>query len=136
MDSVSFWATRRASTSVALPKAIGAPVGTATLQDFEQTDCILIFGQNTSTNSPRMLHQLDDAAKRGLKIAFENWFETNLQHLDHFKAVTEVLPQPNVGFNFGVDFVGGTPEEFARHIRTEHARIGKMLKDGRLKMEQ
>ena len=35
----------------------------------------------------------------------------------------------------GADVVGSTPEEFARHIRAEHARIGKMIKDGRLKME-
>jgi tripartite-type tricarboxylate transporter receptor subunit TctC len=35
----------------------------------------------------------------------------------------------------GAEVVGSTPEEFARHIRAEHARIGKMIKDGRLKME-
>lgn len=35
----------------------------------------------------------------------------------------------------GAEVVGGTPEEFARHIRAEHARVGKMIKDGRLKME-
>jgi molybdopterin-dependent oxidoreductase alpha subunit len=56
------------STSVALPKVIGVPVGTVTLEDFEKTDCILIFGQNTATNSPRMLHQLDEAAQRGVPI--------------------------------------------------------------------
>jgi anaerobic selenocysteine-containing dehydrogenase len=56
------------STSVALPKVIGVPVGTVTLEDFEKTDCILIFGQNTASNSPRMLHQLDEAAQRGVPI--------------------------------------------------------------------
>ncbi|MDB5375061.1 MAG: formate dehydrogenase [Belnapia sp.] len=56
------------STSVALPEAIGVPVGTTTLDDFTHTDCILIFGQNTAVNSPRMLHQLDDAVKRGVPI--------------------------------------------------------------------
>ncbi len=60
------------TTSVALPKAIGAPVGTTTLQDFDAADCILIFGQNTSTNSPRMLHQLEDAMKRGTRIIVIN----------------------------------------------------------------
>lgn len=35
----------------------------------------------------------------------------------------------------GAEVVGGTPEDFARHIRAEHARVGKMIKDGRLKME-
>jgi molybdopterin-dependent oxidoreductase alpha subunit len=56
------------STSVALPKSLGVPVGTVTLEDFEKADCILIFGQNTATNSPRMLHQLDEAARRGVPI--------------------------------------------------------------------
>ncbi|WP_424811362.1 FdhF/YdeP family oxidoreductase [Roseococcus sp. YIM B11640] len=56
------------STSVALPKSIGVPVGTVTLDDFDKTDCILIFGQNTASNSPRMLHQLDEAARRGVPI--------------------------------------------------------------------
>ncbi len=60
------------STSVALPEAIGVPVGTTTLDDFDTTGCILIFGQNTAVNSPRMLHQLDDAAARGVPIIIFN----------------------------------------------------------------
>ena len=56
------------STSVALPKTLGVPVGTVTLEDFEQTDLILILGQNTPSNSPRMLHQLDEASQRGVPI--------------------------------------------------------------------
>ncbi|ONG51081.1 formate dehydrogenase [Pseudoroseomonas deserti] len=60
------------STSVALPKTIGVPVGTVHLDDFEQTDCILLFGQNTAVNSPRMLHQLDAASRRGVPIIVIN----------------------------------------------------------------
>lgn len=60
------------STSVALPQTIGAPVGTVVLDDFEQTDCILFFGQNVGTNSPRMLHQLQDARRRGVPIVTFN----------------------------------------------------------------
>ncbi|ARP90783.1 formate dehydrogenase [Bordetella genomosp. 9] len=56
------------STSVGLPKAIGVPVGTVTLEDFEHTDCMLFFGHNTGTNAPRMLHQLQEARKRGVPI--------------------------------------------------------------------
>lgn len=52
------------STSVGLPKTIGVPVGTVTLDDFEQTDAIFFFGQNVGVNSPRMLHQLDAARKQ------------------------------------------------------------------------
>ncbi|TDY21747.1 molybdopterin-dependent oxidoreductase alpha subunit [Paraburkholderia sp. BL6665CI2N2] len=56
------------STSVGLPKSIGVPVGTVQLEDFEHTDCMLFFGHNTGTNAPRMLHQLQDARKRGVDI--------------------------------------------------------------------
>ena len=56
------------STSVGLKEAIGVGVGTVTLDDFEKTDCMFFFGQNVGTNSPRMLHQLQDARKRGVPI--------------------------------------------------------------------
>ncbi|CCD91670.1 putative formate dehydrogenase (C-terminal), related to acid resistance with formate dehydrogenase/DMSO reductase, domains 1-3 and ADC-like domain [Bradyrhizobium sp. ORS 375] len=56
------------STSVALPEVIGVPVGTVLLEDFDTSDCILFFGQNTTTNSPRMLHPLQRAAQRGVPI--------------------------------------------------------------------
>ncbi|WP_159349510.1 FdhF/YdeP family oxidoreductase [Roseomonas harenae] len=56
------------STSVALPQAIGAPVGTVTLDDFHVTGCILSFGQNVGTNSPRMLHPLQEASRRGVPV--------------------------------------------------------------------
>jgi len=56
------------STSVALQKTIGVGVGTVVLDDFEQTDCIFFFGQNVGVNSPRMLHQLQAARKRGVPI--------------------------------------------------------------------
>jgi len=56
------------STSVGLQKTLGVPVGTVTLEDFEQTDCIFFFGQNVGVNSPRMLHQLQAARRRGVPI--------------------------------------------------------------------
>ena len=56
------------STSVALPETIGVPVGTMKLEDFEHTDCMLFFGQNVGVNSPRMLHQLQEASGRGVPI--------------------------------------------------------------------
>jgi molybdopterin-dependent oxidoreductase alpha subunit len=56
------------STSVGLPLSIGVPVGTVTLEDFAHTDCILFFGHNTGVNAPRMLHPLQDCAKRGVPI--------------------------------------------------------------------
>jgi molybdopterin-dependent oxidoreductase alpha subunit len=56
------------TTSVALPQVIGSPVGTVLLDDFERTDCIFFFGHNTTTNAPRMLHPLQEAAQRGVPI--------------------------------------------------------------------
>ncbi|HET7886768.1 MAG TPA: FdhF/YdeP family oxidoreductase [Bradyrhizobium sp.] len=56
------------TTSVALPEVIGSPVGTVLLDDFEHTDCIFFFGHNTTTNAPRMLHPLQEAAQRGVPI--------------------------------------------------------------------
>ena len=60
------------STSVALARTIGVPIGTVRLVDFEHTDAIFFFGQNAGTNSPRMLHQLQDARKRGIEIVTFN----------------------------------------------------------------
>jgi molybdopterin-dependent oxidoreductase alpha subunit len=60
------------STSVALPQTIGVPVGTVKLEDFDETDCILFLGQNVGVNSPRMLHQLQAARRRGVPIVTFN----------------------------------------------------------------
>ena len=60
------------TTSVALKSTLGSPVGTCVLEDFEHCDLLLFFGQNTGTNSPRMLHPLAAAAKRGCKIVTFN----------------------------------------------------------------
>ena len=60
------------STSVALPETIGVAKGTTTLEDFEHTDAIFIFGQNPGTNSPRMLNDLRAAARRGVPIVTFN----------------------------------------------------------------
>ena len=56
------------STSVALPQTIGVPIGTVELDDFQHTDCIFFFGQNVGVNSPRMLHQLQEARMRDVPI--------------------------------------------------------------------
>ena len=67
------------TTSVALKKVIGAPVGTCILEDFDHCDAIFFFGQNTGTNSPRFLHTLAAASKRGCRIVtFNPLFEKGL----------------------------------------------------------
>ena len=60
------------TTSVALKKLIGAPVGTCILDDFEHCDAIFFFGQNPGTNSPRFLHPLQEAVQRGCRIVTFN----------------------------------------------------------------
>jgi molybdopterin-dependent oxidoreductase alpha subunit len=56
------------TTSVGLKKVVGSPVGTCVLEDFDHCDAIFYFGQNPGTNSPRFLHPLQEAVKRGCKI--------------------------------------------------------------------
>ncbi len=60
------------STSVGLPLSIGVPVGTVTLPDFDTTDCLIFIGHNTGVNAPRLLHPLQDCAKRGVPIIIFN----------------------------------------------------------------
>ena len=56
------------TTSVGLKQATGSSVGTCVLEDFDHCDAIFYFGQNPGTNSPRFLHPLQEAVKRGCKI--------------------------------------------------------------------
>ena len=80
------------STSVALPKTIGVPIGTVVLDDFEQADCIFFFGQNVGTNSPRMLHQLQQARQRGIPvITFNPLRETGLLHFANPQSPADML---------------------------------------------
>jgi molybdopterin-dependent oxidoreductase alpha subunit len=60
------------STSVALADVIGIGKGTVTLNDFYETDVIIIMGQNPGTNHPRMLSALEKAKKNGSKIIAVN----------------------------------------------------------------
>ncbi len=56
------------SSGTALVESLGIGKGTVTLEDFEQTDLILIVGQNPGTNHPRMLTSLEHAKKKGAAI--------------------------------------------------------------------
>ena len=79
------------STSVALPESIGVAVGTVTLQDFEQTDLMLYFAHNPATSAPRILHQLQDAVKRGAKIlSFNPLRERGLERFTNPQAPGEM----------------------------------------------
>lgn len=60
------------TTSVGLTKVIGSPVGTVMWDDLQAADAFFFFGQNPGTNSPRFLHPLQKAKKRGAKIVTFN----------------------------------------------------------------
>ncbi len=60
------------TTSVGLKKVIGSPVGTVNWADLDATDAYFFFGQNPGSNSPRFLHPLQEAKKRGAKIVTFN----------------------------------------------------------------
>jgi molybdopterin-dependent oxidoreductase alpha subunit len=80
------------STSVGLQESIGVPVGTVTLDDFEHTDCILFFGQNVGSNSPRMLHQLREARQRDVPIiTFNPIRERGLERFVNPQSPVEML---------------------------------------------
>ena len=80
------------STSVALPKTIGSPVGTVWLDDFAKCDCILFFGQNVGVSSPRLLHDLEDARKRGVPIVtFNPLRESGLTTFDNPQSPHDML---------------------------------------------
>ena len=80
------------STSVALPESIGVPVGTVMLDDFDHADCLLFFGQNVGTSSPRMLHQLRDVRKRGAPVVtFNPLKERGLQRFTDPQSPIEMM---------------------------------------------
>lgn len=80
------------STSVGLKKALGVPVGTVRLEDFEHADCLLFFGQNVGSNSPRMLHPLQTASERHVPIiVFNPLRERGLEEFTNPQEVTQML---------------------------------------------
>ncbi|KMO34971.1 formate dehydrogenase [Methylobacterium tarhaniae] len=80
------------TTSVALPESIGQPVGSVSLADFGHADCILFFGQNPGSNSPRMLHPLQEASERGVPIITYNPLrERGLERFTNPQSPTEML---------------------------------------------
>jgi molybdopterin-dependent oxidoreductase alpha subunit len=80
------------SSSVGLPQSIGATVGTAVLSDFQNCDCIFYIAQNVGTSSPRLLHDLQDAVDRGVKIVTFNLLrEPGLQRFTNPQAPSEML---------------------------------------------
>lgn len=60
------------STSVALTESIGLGKASIRLEDLEDTDLIIIIGQNPGTCAPRMMSSLQEAKRNGGKIIAVN----------------------------------------------------------------
>ena len=81
------------STSVGLMESIGLGKASITLEDLENTDLIIIIGQNPGTNAPRMMSSLQKAKQNGAKIiavnplpeaGLLNFINPNPDHYDNY----------------------------------------------------
>ena len=80
------------SSGVALSETLGIGKGSVTLEDFYQTDLVLIIGQNPGTNHPRMLSALQKAKRAGAKIISVNPLpEVGLIHFRNPQEVNGLL---------------------------------------------
>ncbi|MBK7932158.1 MAG: FdhF/YdeP family oxidoreductase [Acidobacteria bacterium] len=92
------------STSVALNESIGLGKATIRLEDFEETDLVIVIGQNPGTNSPRMLSSLAAAKAAGASMIAIN-------PLKEAGLTSFVDPNPQHGNLFGV--LGLSPAKLA-----------------------
>ena len=60
------------SSGTGLNEAIGIGKASVRIEDFEHADAIFVIGQNPGTNHPRMLTELQKAARNGAKIVSVN----------------------------------------------------------------
>ena len=60
------------STSLAMAETVGIGKSTIAYDDFEETELIIVMGQNPGTNHPRMLTALEDAKENGAQIVAVN----------------------------------------------------------------
>jgi molybdopterin-dependent oxidoreductase alpha subunit len=60
------------STSYALNESIGLGKASIRLEDLENTELIIIIGQNPGTNAPRMMSSLQEAKRNGARIIAVN----------------------------------------------------------------
>jgi len=83
------------TSGYALSRSIGIGKGTVKLEDFYDTDLIIIIGQNPGTNSPRMLSALTKGKKNGAKIMAINPLpEAGLKGFRNPQEVRALLNKP------------------------------------------
>jgi sugar phosphate isomerase/epimerase len=72
---------------------------------------------------------LEYAERKGVKIALENWYATNIQHLGHWDRLFQLVPHENFGLNFDpshllwqdIDYINAV-HYFADRIFHTHAK--------------
>ena len=91
--------------------------------------------QTIMEDFPQVFGSIADYANdHDVKIAFENWFATNLQGLDHFEALLKALPSDVLGFNFDpshlfwqqIDYIEAV-HRFSDKIFHTHAKDTEIL---------
>ena len=90
------------STSVALMESIGIGKATVRLSDFNETDLVIVIGQNPGTNAPRMMSSLQDAKRNGAKMIAIN-------------------PLPEAGL---LNFINPNPQQYANPLEFPLAVLG------------
>lgn len=91
------------STSVALTESIGLGKASIRLEDLENTDLIIIIGQNPGTCAPRMMSSLQEAKRNGGKIIAVN-------------------PLPEAGL---MNFINPNPQHYSNPLEFPVALGGK-----------
>ena len=83
------------SSGTGLTETIGFGKATVTIEDFSQADAIFVIGQNPGTCHPRMLTELQKAARNGCKIVSINpLIETGLYRFKNPQEPLRILGAP------------------------------------------
>ncbi len=90
------------SSGVALSESIGLGKASVRLSDFNETDLVIVIGQNPGTNAPRMMSSLQDAKRAGAKMIAIN-------------------PLPEAGL---MNFVNPNPQHYSNPFRFPIAVLG------------
>lgn len=91
------------STSVALNESIGLGKASIRLEDLEDTDLIIIIGQNPGTCAPRMMSSLQKAKEKGARVIAVN-------------------PLPEAGL---MNFTNPNPQHYESLLQYPLAMLGK-----------
>lgn len=80
------------SSGVALNHTLGIGKGSVKLEDFYDSELILIFGQNPGTNHPRMLSALEKAKQNGAKVVVINpLMEAGLMNFKNPQSISGII---------------------------------------------